>query len=117
MRLPIQVALTTPERAETPLTPLPLTGTWEFSPPDLERFPSLALAYEAGRLGGTAPAILNAADEVAVDAFTAGKIGFTDIPRALEYALEHTLHTDLSWDAIPEADAAARRSVRERFRL
>ena len=117
MRLPVQVALTTPERLETPLSPLPLTGSWEFSPPDLARFPSLALAYEAGRLGGTAPAILNAADEVAVDAFTAGKIGFMDIPRVLEYALTDVDHTDLSWDAIPEADAAARRVVRERFRL
>ncbi len=117
MRLPIQVALTTPGRAETPLLPLPLTGTWEFSPPDLTRFPSLALAYEAGRLGGTAPAVLNAADEVAVDAFTAGKIGFMDIPRALEHALTEVAHTDLSWDAIPEADAAARRSVVEKFRL
>ena len=117
MRLPIQVALTAPERLETPLTPLPLTGTWEFSPPDLARFPSLALAYEAGRLGGTAPAVLNAADEVAVSAFMAGQIGFMDIPEALEVALEHTPRTDLSWDAIPEADAAARRAVKERFNL
>ncbi len=117
MRLPIQVALTSPERAETPLSPLPLSGTWEFSPPDLVRFPSLALAFEAGRLGGTAPAILNAADEVAVNAFTAGKIGFTDIPGALEHALVHVAASALSWDAVPEADAAARRSVKERFKL
>ena len=117
MRLPIQVALTAPERLETPLTPLPLTGTWEFSPPDLARFPSLALAYEAGRLGGTAPAVLNAADEVAVSAFMAGQIGFMDIPEALEVALANTPRTNLSWDAIPEADAAARRAVKERFRL
>ncbi len=117
MRLPIQVALTAPERAETPLTPLPLTGTWEFAPPDLERFPSLALAFEAGRLGGTAPAILNAADEVAVEAFMAGKIGFMDIPKALEHALSHTPRTGLSWDAIPEADTEARRIVKKRFGL
>ena len=74
MRLPLQVALTAPERPQTPLTSLPLTGTWEFSGPDLVRFPSLELAYEAGRLGGTAPAVLNAADEVAVD----GVYGGTD---------------------------------------
>lgn len=117
MRLPIQVALTTPERPETPLEPLPLNGTWAFSPPDLERFPSLALAYEAGRLGGTAPAVLNAADEVAVDAFIKGKIGFMDIPRALAHALSHVSQADLSWDAVLGADAAARRSVSERFRL
>ncbi len=117
MRLPIQVALTTPERPPTPLEPLPLTGTWEFSAPDLERFPSLALAYEAGRRGGTAPVVLNAADEVAVEAFMAGRIGFMDIPRALEHALEHVPHTDLSWDAISEADDEARRAVQERFYL
>lgn len=115
MRLPIQVALTTPERPKTPLGPLPLVGTWEFAPPDLARFPCLALAYEAGRLGGTAPAVLNAADEVAVEAFRAGQIGFMDIPRAVEHALSTVAHADLSWDAIPEADAAGRRAVRERF--
>jgi len=117
MRLPIQVALTAPERPATPLAPLPLTGTWEFFEPDLGRFPSLALAYEAGRLGGTAPAVLNAADEVAVAAFMAGRIGFMDIPRALEAAFERVPHADLSWDALPKADAEARRAVRERFAL
>ena len=116
MRLPIQVALTAPERPATPLEPLPLTGIWEFFSPDLERFPSLALAYEAGRRGGTAPVVLNAADEVAVTAFMAGRIGFMDIPRALEHALEHVSHTDLSWDAIPAADDEARRAVQERFK-
>lgn len=117
MRLPIQVALETPHRPATPLRSLPLTGTWEFFDPDWERFPSLALAYEAGRLGGTAPAVLNAADEVAVEAFLASRIGFMDIPRALEHALAHVPHTNLSWDAISDADADARRAVRERFAL
>lgn len=117
MRLPIQVALTTPQRPETPLGPLPLVGTWEFAPPDLTRFPCLALAYEAGRLGGTAPAVLNAADEVAVEAFRAERIGFTDIPRAIEHALSTVPSAELSWDAIPEADAAGRRAVQERFSL
>ena len=117
MRLPLQVALTLPERPETPLEPLPLTGVWEFSAPDLNRFPSLVLAYEAGRLGGTAPAVLNAADEVAVAAFITGKIGFMDIPKALEHALTQVTATSLGWDAILEADAAARTCVRERFNL
>jgi 1-deoxy-D-xylulose-5-phosphate reductoisomerase len=117
MHLPIQVALTFPARPATPLEPLPLTGSWDFSEPDLERFPSLALAYEAGRRGGTAPAVLNAADEVAVEAFLAGRIGFMDIPRALEYALTHVSHAELSWDAISEADADARRAVKEHFAL
>ena len=96
---------------------MPLTGIWEFSPPDLTRFPCLALAYEAGRLGGTAPAVLNAADEVAVEAFRAGQIGFMDIPRAVEHALHTVPNTELSWASIPEADAAGRRAVRECFSL
>lgn len=112
MRLPIQVALEAPHRPPTPLVPLPLLGTWEFSEPDTARFPSLALAYEAGRRGGTAPAALNAADEIAVEAFLAGRIGFMDIPRALEHALSHAPHAALSWDTIPDADREARRVVR-----
>ncbi|WMT57898.1 1-deoxy-D-xylulose-5-phosphate reductoisomerase [Truepera radiovictrix] len=117
MRLPIQVALEAPDRPPTPLAPLPLVGVWEFYEPDTARFPSLALAYEAGRRGGTAPAALNAADEVAVEAFLAGRIGFMDIPRALEHALTQVPHAALSWEAIPEADREARRAVRALFRL
>jgi len=116
MRLPIQYALE-PGRPPIPLGPLPLRGTWEFFEPDGARFPSLGLAYEAGRRGGTAPAVLNAADEVAVAAFLGGQIGFTYIPLALEYALQHTPPAALSWDAIPEADAHARRVVREFLKL
>ena len=108
MRLPIQYGIEYPERPDIPLDPLPLRGVWEFYEPDLERFPSLGLAYEAGRRGGTAPAILNAADELAVAAFLRGEIGFTDIPRLLEHALEHTSTTELSWDALGAADSAAR---------
>lgn len=117
MRLPIQVALEAPTRPPTPLEPLPLLGTWEFFAPDLGRFPCLALAFEAGRLGGVAPTILNAADEVAVAAFLAGRIGFMDISRALELALAQTPHSELSWEAVAEADAAARRVVREALGL
>jgi 1-deoxy-D-xylulose-5-phosphate reductoisomerase len=81
MKLPIQYALLWPERLEGPVPPYDWEGAraWTFEPPDLDRFPCLALAYEALRLGGTAPAILNAANEEAVAAFLAGRIGFWDI--------------------------------------
>ena len=69
MRLPIQYGIEYPERPPIPLDPLPLRGTWEFYEPDLGRFPSLDLAFDAGEQGGTAPAVLNAADELAVGGF------------------------------------------------
>ncbi len=109
MRLPIQYALSYPDRPEIPLEPLPLTGTWEFFAPDHARFPALSLAYEAGRRGGVAPAALNAADEVAVEAFLAETIRFSDIARVLEHVLTHTPDTSLSWAAITDTDAHARR--------
>ena len=119
MRVPIHYALEHPERPEVPLAPLPLAGTWSFEPPDPERFPSLGLAYRAGEVGGVAPAALNAADEVAVAAFLAGRIGFTDIPRLLEDALEAlesaALPRALSWEAIADADAWARRRALEQI--
>jgi len=108
MRLPIQYALSAPERPPTPLEPLPLEGVWEFLPPDRRRFPSLDLAYRAGDLGGLAPAYLNAADEVAVARFLAGRLGFGDIPRLLEAVLERAPSAALSWDALAGADADAR---------
>jgi len=108
MRLPIQYALSAPKRPPNPLPPLPLVGSWEFAPPDLERFPSLRIAYRAGELGGVAPAYLNAADEVAVDRFLAGTLRFTDIPRLLEAVLDEAPAGALGWDALARADAAAR---------
>ncbi len=108
MRLPIQYALTAPDRPPTPLPPLPLVGSWEFAPPDLERFPSLRIAYRAGELGGLAPAYLNAADEVAVTRFLAGALRFTDIPRLLEAVLEEAPAGALGWGALAQADATAR---------
>jgi 1-deoxy-D-xylulose-5-phosphate reductoisomerase len=108
MRLPIQYALEAPHRPPTPLPPLPLTGRWDFAAPDLERFPSLPLAYRAGELGGLSPAFLNAADEVAVSRFLAGTLRFTDIPRLLEAVLEEAPTEALGWDALFEADATAR---------
>ena len=81
MALPIQYALTHPDRMETPLAPLDLTsvGALHFAEPDWDAFPGLQLCYEAGRRGGMAPAALNAANEVAVQAFLDGTIGFLDI--------------------------------------
>lgn len=82
MRLPIQYAITWPERSASPLKPLDLAsiGSLEFGKPDFERFPCLALALAAGKKGGTLPVAMNAANEVAVNAFLNHKIIFTDIP-------------------------------------
>lgn len=108
MRLPIQYGIEAPERPPVPLAPLPLLGIWEFYPPDLERFPALALAYEAGRRGGVAPVAINAADEVAVAAFMQGRAKFSDIPKVLERVLHKTPQLLLSWEAIAETDRWAR---------
>jgi 1-deoxy-D-xylulose-5-phosphate reductoisomerase len=90
MRVPISYALHYPQRADVdvPRLDLAAVGGLAFEPPDLETFACLRLALEAGRAGGTAPCVLNAADEVAVAAFLAGKIGFTAIPAAIERVLE-----------------------------
>jgi len=90
MRLPIQYALDAPERIAESYGTLDLvkSGSLEFYEPDEEKFPCLRLAREAGERGGLYPCILNAANEVAVDAFLKDKIGFTDIPILIEVALE-----------------------------
>jgi 1-deoxy-D-xylulose-5-phosphate reductoisomerase len=90
MRLPIQYALTWPERLPSAVAPLDLVraGRLDFEEPDPVRFPCLRLAREAGEAGGTAPAVLNAANEVAVEAFLASEIGFADIPGVIEECLE-----------------------------
>jgi 1-deoxy-D-xylulose-5-phosphate reductoisomerase len=82
MRLPIQYALTFPERLPSPRPRLSLTetSTLHFERPDLDRFHALRLAREAGEAGGTYPTVLSAADDVAVDAFLAGRLRFVDIP-------------------------------------
>jgi 1-deoxy-D-xylulose-5-phosphate reductoisomerase len=109
MRLPISYSLDYPERQALPLKPLPLSGVWELHPPDTERFPALLLAFEAGRRGGVAPAALNAADEVAVEAFLARRIGFTDIPRVLEKVMDAVPAAPLSWEGLEAANLEARR--------
>jgi 1-deoxy-D-xylulose-5-phosphate reductoisomerase len=85
MRTPIAHALAYPMRIDAGVAPLDLfkVATLNFVAPDFERFPCLALAYQALRTGGTAPAVLNAANEVAVDAFLNKKISFLDIPRLI----------------------------------
>ena len=89
MRVPIQYALTHPERRRAPVAPLDLAGrSLTFERPDHDAFPALSLAYEAGRRGGSAPATLNAADEVAVAAFLEGRLGFLGIPAVVERALD-----------------------------
>jgi 1-deoxy-D-xylulose-5-phosphate reductoisomerase len=111
MRLPIQYALTYPERVETDLPPLDLGSpmSLDFHPPDHERFPAIGLAYRALEMGGTAPATLNAANEVAVDAFLHDRIGFLSIAEILAETLsrlEARAAGDL--ESVLEADLRAR---------
>ena len=114
MRLPIQYALTYPHRVESPadtldlLTCPPLT----FAEPDRTTFPCLRLAEEAVKTGGTACAILNAANEEAVKLYLRDKIGFYDIPRLVSRALETVpVVQNPTLQDILDADAAARRQV------
>ncbi len=113
MRLPIQYAITAPERPPVPLEPLPLVGTWTFEAPDTERFPALALAYAAGDAGGDAPVRLNAADEIAVDAFLAGRLGFDGIPRVLAAVVATASATAPDWSTLDEIDREARAVAQE----
>lgn len=115
MRPPIQYGIESPARPPVPLEPLPLAGTWEFLEPDLERFPALALAYEAGRRGGFARTYLNAADEVAVDGFLSGLVPFSGITRVLADTLEQAPAGEPGWEELAEADRAARHIARERL--
>ena len=112
MRLPIQCALSYPDRlpgVNVPRLDLKTIGTLTFGIPTAGRYPCLALALEAGRRGGTAPAAMAAADEIAVGHFITGHIGFADIPRAIEDAVSADRHVaDPSLDEVLEADQRAR---------
>jgi len=111
MRLPIQYALFYPERppSELPRLDFANIGPLTFEAPDLERFPCLRLALEAGREGGTYPAVLSAADEVAVELFLEQRIGFLDIATLVEDTLEqHQGIPHPSLEEILAADAWAR---------
>jgi 1-deoxy-D-xylulose-5-phosphate reductoisomerase len=117
MRVPISYALTYPDRAETPLQPLDLTSlTLEFQAPDLETFPMLALAREAGEKGGTYPCAYNAANEVAVAAFLAGRLPFLGIAEVVADALERVDGSPArDLDELVDADRAARAFADERL--
>jgi 1-deoxy-D-xylulose-5-phosphate reductoisomerase len=120
MRVPISFALTYPDRSATPVPPLDLASglTLEFEAPDLESFPLLRLAREAGERGGTFPCAYNAANEVAVAAFLDGRLPFLGIADTVEEtlgAVDGTSARDLN-DLI-ETDAEARRLARDRTRV
>src|SRR5437868_9873735 len=110
MRVPISYALTYPERAATPLQQLDLTSlSLQFSPPDTDTFPMLALARAAGHEGGSAPCVYNAANEIAVAAFLADRLPFLGIPEVVGETLA-VAETDpvRDLDDLVEADRAAR---------
>ncbi len=113
MRLPIQCALAYPDRMPEPAAPaldLAAVGSLTFAAPELDRYPCLRLAREAGRKGGTYPAVMAAADEVAVGRFLGGAIGYLDIPAVVEGTLErHERVADPDLEAVLAADAEGRR--------
>jgi 1-deoxy-D-xylulose-5-phosphate reductoisomerase len=118
MRVPIAHALAWPERIASGAQPLDLASIrhLSFEKPDLARFPCLSLAYAALRRGGTAPAVLNAANEVAVEAFLAGRLPFTGIPGVIADTLDSVparAADDLA--AVMAADAHARRAASARI--
>lgn len=115
MRKPIQYAIAGPERIEVPHERFSIAGTTlHFEEVDTETFPCLELGYQAGRAGGTATAVLNGADEVAVDAFLDERIGFLDIARTVEQTLDaHETHTPTDLDDVMDADAEARARAHE----
>ncbi|MEA2431323.1 MAG: 1-deoxy-D-xylulose-5-phosphate reductoisomerase [Thermoleophilaceae bacterium] len=116
MRIPISYALHYPERADVPVEPLDLArlGELTFEAPDEATFPCLRLAREAAAAGGTAPCVLNASNEVAVQAFLDGEIGFTAIAEVIERALDaHEAGPVRHFSDLYRADAEARIGARE----
>ena len=115
MRTPIAHALAYPERIASGVAQLDLTGmaALQFYKPDFNRFPCLALAFDALRAGGTAPALLNAANEIAVQAFLDREIGFRDIDRVIANVMDGVPHGPApSVEAVLEQDARAREAAR-----
>ena len=111
MRTPIAHALAWPDRHGSGVAPLNLfeIARLDFEPPDLQRFPCLRLAFEAIVAGGTAPAVLNAANEVAVARFLGGRLAFTGIAEVVERTLGEYRHGDADdLDQLLAADARAR---------
>jgi 1-deoxy-D-xylulose-5-phosphate reductoisomerase len=116
MRVPISYALHYPERADVPVRTLDLAelGQLTFEPPDVEAFPCLRLAREAAVAGGTAPCVLNAANEVAVGAFLDGELSFLGIAQVIERSLEQLPAEPVRhFSDLYRADAAARELARE----
>jgi 1-deoxy-D-xylulose-5-phosphate reductoisomerase len=115
MRVPISYALHRPERADVDVPTLDLASVGEltFEQPDADTFACLRLAREAGEVGGTAPCVLNAADEVAVDAFLAGRIPFAGIPEVIDRTLEAIPGAPVrNFEHLFDADASAREHAR-----
>jgi 1-deoxy-D-xylulose-5-phosphate reductoisomerase len=111
MKFPIQFALTWPDRVSTPMGRLDLTTMREltFAKPDFTEFPCLAYALEAARLGGNAPAILNAANETAVNAFCEGRLEFLQISEVVHEVLEDSvLESEITLESVIAADRSAR---------
>lgn len=110
MKIPIAFALTHPSRGRSLVEPFSWAGrSLTFEEPDFEAFPALALGYEAGRQGGSAPAVFNAADEVAVEAFLQGRLGFTGIARVIAGTMESVPNVQLSGlEDVTEVDRKAR---------
>ncbi|HSM44494.1 MAG TPA: 1-deoxy-D-xylulose-5-phosphate reductoisomerase, partial [Acidimicrobiia bacterium] len=110
MRIPIQYALTAPERGRAPgdrFDPVGMELTFEA--PDREAFPAIDIAYEAGRAGGSAPAVMNAADEIAVEAFLQGRLGFLGIPDVVSRTIAEVEWRELTTvEQVVEADREAR---------
>jgi 1-deoxy-D-xylulose-5-phosphate reductoisomerase len=116
MRVPISYALNFPDRSDVPVEPLDLAklGALTFEEPDEETFACLRLAREAGAAGGTAPCVLNAANEVAVAAFLDGALPFTGIAEVIERALDDVATKPVGhFSDLYRADAEARDRARE----
>ena len=116
MRTPIAYGLGFPDRLESGVSSLDLlkVGRLDFSEPDMVRFPCLRLAYDALNSGGTAPAILNAANEIAVEAFLADQIGFMDIPLIIDSVLSASQFENVtSIEQIVAVDAHARYAAKQ----
>lgn len=113
MRFPIQLALSWPDRLGAPAGRIDWTApqTMTFEPPDLETFPCLALAFDAGRRAGTYPAVLNAANEVAVEAFISDRLDYPGIPWVVESVLGMHRGVEASLDAVLEQDSWARKTA------
>jgi 1-deoxy-D-xylulose-5-phosphate reductoisomerase len=115
MRMPIQYALTYPERASAPVPRLDWTqaANWTFDPPDFKKFPLLKLAYEAQTTGGSAACTLNAADEIAVEAFLAGQISYPAIAATISETLQRVaVREPQSVSEVLEIDRASREVAR-----